>query len=193
MNILYISLTKHREGIEDVHDKVMNLVKSTGHSFNSTLLISKKNLEPVDFYREMELAKKNSDLIIADITFNSSGIGHDILWALINRKPVLMIYNKSSREVSSLLINKSKTDKLLFAEGYEGLDELEGLFRNFLLEAKKIQDTKFILIISPEIDRYLEWSAEKRRMHKAQIVRDAVETMMEKDKEFQQYLKDLSA
>lgn len=189
MNILYISLTRGKGGIQEVHDVVQKVAQEQRFSFNSTILMTNKNLEPVDFYKEMELAKKTTDLLITDITFNSSGIGHDVLWALINRKPTLMLYDKKSREVSSLLINKSKKERLLFAEGYSHPTEIPGIIENFVRESNTLRDTKFILIISPEIDRYLEWAAESRRMHKAQVVRNAVEDAMSKDKEYKAFLK----
>ncbi len=51
------------------------------------------------------------------------------------------------------------------------------------------EDPKFILIISPEIDEYLEWVSQKRKMHKAQFVRESIKAKMLKDQEYQQVLR----
>jgi len=49
---------------------------------------------------------------------------------------------------------------------------------------------KFILIITPEIDRYLEWSSIERRMHKSQVVRAAIEKVIKRDGEYQDCIRD---
>lgn len=49
---------------------------------------------------------------------------------------------------------------------------------------KEAEEPKFILIISKEIDRYLEWASAAYLMHKSRIVRDAIEDRMSGDKEY---------
>jgi hypothetical protein len=55
-------------------------------------------------------------------------------------------------------------------------------------EASSRLDSKFILIISPEMDRYLNWASKVKRTHKAQVVRAALEVMIKKDKEYKDYI-----
>ncbi|MBL8015571.1 MAG: hypothetical protein JNK26_05295, partial [Candidatus Doudnabacteria bacterium] len=82
------------------------------------------------------------------------------------------------------------TSKIFKLAKYSKVEEANNEIDQFLKEARDMIDTKFILIISPEIDKYLQWSSEERRMHKAQIVRNAVEDTMNKDKEYKQFRKD---
>jgi hypothetical protein len=58
------------------------------------------------------------------------------------------------------------------------------------IKLAKGERLKFIFIISPEIDKYLEWVSNERRMHKSQIVREAIENQANKDKEYQEFLRD---
>lgn len=138
--------------------------------------------------RNQQLLKAN-DFIIAETTQYGSGIGYLIAQALNDKKPVLALYNPEKGQKPSAIIKESanKSKLLHFAEYTD--KSLEKEIKSFLNELKKIMDTKFILIISPEIERYLEWSADNRRLHKAQVVRQSVEDTMEKDKEYQEYLK----
>ena len=59
-----------------------------------------------------------------------------------------------------------------------------------LKDAKSLADTKFILIIPAEIDRYLEWNVREKGVSKAEITRDSIEKVMHTDEAYSKYLKD---
>jgi hypothetical protein len=135
-------------------------------------------------------ALKNADVLIADITDGSAGVGYNIHTALSLKKPVLVLREKSeSKKRVHHPITTGKI-KLITYKEYSNQEEAKLHIRKFMNGARKMLDTKFILIISPEIDRYLEWAADNKRMHKAQIVREAVEDMMTKDQEYKKAAKD---
>jgi uncharacterized protein (DUF1786 family) len=138
-----------------------------------------------DTYSTNQKLIKNSDFIVADITEYSSGVGYLIANALHEKKQALVLFNKSNGEVFTNIIKSSavKTKGLHYVE-YKKEEELDNIVKKYVQVVKQKLDTKFILIISPEIDKYLEWASDNRRMHKAQIVRDAVEEQMKKDKEW---------
>ena len=129
-------------------------------------------------------ALKNSDVLIADVTDSSAGVGYNIHAAVSLKKPTLVIRRKGEARKQVHHPISSGGAKLLSYKEYEDTKEIKEILRKFEREATQMLDTKFILIISPQIDRYLEWAADFRRMHKAQIVRNAVEEMMEKDAEY---------
>lgn len=140
---------------------------------------------PVDkIYSEAIKRIKNSDVLITEASyFLSPGVGFEVGYALHEKKPVLVLINDKSDVVLSEVI-EGNPSKLLTNKKYSNQEKLREIIKKFLVSSKNILDTKFILIISPEIDRYLEWASENKRMHKAQIVRNAVEDMMKKDKEY---------
>ncbi|MBN1915653.1 hypothetical protein JW796_01490 [Candidatus Dojkabacteria bacterium] len=149
--------------------------------FDTSTVDDAENLE--GSYKKNQRLIKNADVIVAETTDFSSGIGYLIAKALNDKKPVLALYNKALGDKPSNIIKASSLSKLLTFNEYteEGLSQS---VKKFLNKVRKILDTKFILIISPQIDRYLEWAADFRRMHKAQIVRNAIEEMMGKDTEY---------
>lgn len=135
-----------------------------------------------------EKALKDSDLIIADVTKGSAGIGYNISLAVTYKKPVLVIKQRGSKEaIVHHPIDSGKIRQIIFKE-YENKEDLDKVIDYFVRESKNILDTKFILIIPAEIDRYLEWSSDYKRMHKAQIVRNAIEAHMESDPDWQEFL-----
>ena len=131
---------------------------------------------------------KNSDIIISDITYSSGAVGFHIAMALAEKKYVLVLRkkNEEAKRIPGPIIGHNS--KLLKFKEYSNTTERNKAISDYINTTKKKLDSKFILIISAEIDRYLEWSSQENRMHKAQIVRDAIEKVMLKDKEYKAYL-----
>lgn len=131
---------------------------------------------------------KNSDIIISDITYSSGAVGFHIAMALAEKKYVLVLRkkNEEAKRIPGPIIGHNS--KLLKFKEYSNTAERNKAIADYINTTKKKLDSKFILIISAEIDRYLEWSSQENRMHKAQIVRDAIEKVMQKDKEYKAYL-----
>jgi hypothetical protein len=143
----------------------------------------KTEKEVVTLIQSGQSALKDSDVVIAVSDLGSAGLGYDIAKAIDMKKPVLIISeegDQSKKTPHPIRINS----KLLTYRSYKNHDDLKKVIKEFISDSKNKLDTKFILIISPEIDRYLEWASEFRRMHKAQVVRESVEAVMKKDKEY---------
>lgn len=194
MKIYILAARRANTRTKETLTSLSKYLASRGHIVNDQKL--KNDLESKPEYNESELSTyhkdmlnsiKQCDVVIVEISTKSSGLGYQIAVALNERKPILAVYNGSARDHSSLAL-KSNPSKLLELRNYE--DNLNEIAEEFLQRAKEKIDTKFILIISPEIDKYLGWVAEERRMHKAQIVRNAVEEAMNKDKDYKQFLKE---
>lgn len=176
-----ISLAKYLEG----KGHSVNKYKLT-ESYDSKQTYSEDALS--DYHKKMMNSIKQCDMVIAEISTKSSGLGYEIAVALNERKPIMAIYRGSEKEHSSLSLS-SNPSRLLKVMSYTS-EDLHAKAEEFIAFAKEQIDTKFILIISPEIDKYLAWASDERRMHKAQIVRNAVEDMMHKDKDYKQFVKD---
>ncbi len=131
---------------------------------------------------------READVVIAEVTEPSSSVGYEIAIAQAEKKPVLAIFNTSKTNHLPNFFQGNES-KLFQVRAYNDAVSATKVSREFIEEAKKMIDTKFILIISPEIDKYLGWAADVRRMHKAQVVRNAVEDAMAKDKEYKAFLK----
>jgi hypothetical protein len=190
MNVLFLVRYASYLKSKKTYNLTKGVIEENGHEFHSNIEYSPTAAEnPEDYVVHINTLRKKADIVIADINEESTGVGHDIEWSLINRKPVLVFFDKKNRDSVSIIISK-KEDKLLSKVSYEKENKLRESLKNFLNTAKQKLDTKFILIISPEIDQYLKWAADFKRMHKAQIVRNAVEKEMENDKDYQKYLEE---
>lgn len=192
MKIYASAPLKDREQLIRFQNLITHLRKQ-GHTVTDVYSSEKYPApEDIDYhvqkYKEAEKAIKLADAVIIEVSYPGRRIGFEIARALGEKKIVIALFKKGSKlNVSPIIGNRSKNYIL---QEY-GEDNLIENVERALKEAKKLLDTKFILIISPEIDQYLEWSSDTRRMHKAQIVRNAVEEAMKKDKEYKAYQKEL--
>lgn len=137
---------------------------------------------------------KNCDVILAEVSYSSSGLGYEISLALEEKKPVIAIYNMTEdlnhpKHIPSVPTSlKGNTSKYLLLREYD-LKNLEKILELAMKDTKDLVDTKFILIIPPEIDKYLEWNARERNKAKAEVTREAIEKIMLEDEKYQEYLK----
>lgn len=182
---LYQAGAKHLKGTgTKVFDHLISVVEDThSNNISEELFTNAAKIQTTNI--------KNADIVIADITDSSGAVGFHVATALSEKKPVLVLRQKKERAnrlPGPIIGNKSKL--LRFAE-YTNLEERTKAISDFLSWSKLKLDSKFILIISSEIDRYLEWSSQENRMHKAQIVRDAIEKVMNKDSEYKKYIESI--
>jgi len=156
--------TSFNEGVE--------YLKKLGHNVNIIDKLSEKNDKLI----------KDCDVLITEISALNYRQGFEIARALDEKKVVIAMEDDALNNFKDLPKNKS-----LATKKYNNTNVVS-ILEKAIKEAERKLDSKFILIISPEIDRYLEWAGQTKRMHKAQIVRNAVEQMIKKDKEYQDYI-----
>lgn len=193
MNILVVASRKWVQSDDKLFKKILDILKKSGND-----VIFEHNYIPfedwtedkkVEFAKEFEKTRKTADVLIAEVSGPSIGLGLEVSEAMNNKKPTLILYTKKNRINVSGTVMGAESHKNVKVEAYTA-ETIEKILNDFLEEAKQKIDTKFILIISPEIDRYLAWAADFKRMHKAQVVRNAVEEEMEKDEEYKKYLEE---
>jgi hypothetical protein len=201
-----VSFRGAEQNKEIIHE-ILNKLNLDGHKttlrpFGTDETISKERIDKVknlidikpsssatDIYKLTLKRIREADVIISESTVASSGVGYEVAMAQSEKKPILALHNSGSSNSLAQVFSGNQT-KIFKVAKYTSTDEALSHIGIFLEDAKQSIDTKFILIISPEIDNYLNWAGEERRLHKAQIVRNAVEDVMKKDKEYQDFLKE---
>lgn len=182
--------------------KVISMIESIGGKVHNR--VRPKSYEHFDI-KEAETVYKNnikliksSDIIIADISYVSSGVGYEVSFALDEKKPVICLYNLKENPNKEYLIKsvpvnfKGNTSKYLLLKEYD-FRTIDRTLDLAIKDAKSLADTKFILIIPSEIDKYLEWNVKEKGYSKAEITRQAIENMMKNDKDYTNYLKSFSS
>jgi len=194
MKIYFSATITDDKSVKNRYKEIINVLKENdhdvyqygSHKISPHELIHRSDNEIMKVYKELDNYLKNSDIYIAEISEPSIGIGYEISQAIVLKKPVLVLNFEKSKFHPLATIQGLKSKFITYKE--YNLTNLKNILKDFLKLAKQKVDTKFILIISPEIDRYLEWAADFKRMHKAQLVRNAVEKEMESDSDYKKYL-----
>lgn len=194
MKIYFSATITDDEQYKSSYKQILNILKQGKHDIyeygsdqlDTSKILSQSDDEILKIYRELDKFLKQADVYIADISLPSVAIGYEISQAIVMRKPVLALINEKS-SFQPLATIKGNKSRYLELEKYN-VDTLPKILKDFMKKSKKKLDSKFILIVSPEIDSYLTWSSQENRIHKAQIVRDAIEKVMNKDTEYKKFL-----
>ncbi|MBN1331530.1 hypothetical protein JW978_01430 [Candidatus Dojkabacteria bacterium] len=174
-----------------VYKKVIKELKKSAHSVDSEWMTATKEEDAEHFensYKRNMQSIKNCDFVVAETSLISSGLGFQIATALNQKKPVIALYNPKKQNPSATLKGSSDRNKYLFYAEYNSDEDIQKLLDTTIAKVKSSLDTKFILIIPSEIDRYLEWASDYKRMHKAQLVRQAIEDYMQRDTDWKEFL-----
>lgn len=195
MKIYASAPNEDRPNLKSFFNALDNLTKK-GHKVIDIYKGEKFPLpEDVDFlvkkFKQSEKAIREADVVLIDVTYPGRRIGFEIARALDEKKVVVALYdeqgNIGTKRVAPLFGNPSR---YFIHKGYTK-NNIDKIIEDSLETAREQLDTKFILIISPEIDKYLEWAAAEKRMHKAQVVREAIEHTMARDKDYKEFLKSI--
>ena len=155
-----------------------------GHILNvnaATKAASQTNEEKKEFYKELLGWVKAADIVVAEISYPSVSVGHEISFALELGKVVLVLHTKDN---SSILLEGSD-DKRLMMVCYS-LDNLYKILPKAVEDARQASDVRFNFFVSPKILAYLDWVAKKRMIPRSVFLRDLIEKEMKKDKKFRE-------
>jgi len=135
MNIYFAcSITGGRE-LEADYQKIVAALTADGHEIptshlaQSDVMENERELAPQDVYERDVNWVKNCDVLIAEVSVPSHGVGYEIGFALSMEKPVLCLHQKG-RSVSKM-ITGNKTPALT-VQSYENVQEAISQARLFL-------------------------------------------------------------
>jgi hypothetical protein len=157
-------------------------------------LESVRNNEPLNFEgierlrREGLRAIETTDLLIAEVSLSSVGVGYQIAKALELKKPVLCLYTPELTQEMPSQIIMSESSALLTVKKYN-LDNIKKVLSGYFKNFRKGNLLKFNFIISPEIMRYLDWKSRNGKLSKSEILRELVtEKVISSDEEYTHWL-----
>lgn len=139
---------------------------------------------PVDLMYEYTLnAIKNSEAVVLEDSFSSTAVGQQLMIALQNNIPVLLLRSKklTKDNVSNIFISKNLS-KLVSCKRYTSRN-IKGILKKFFEKtAVQFSESRFNLVIDKKLDKYLKELAKKNQSSKsAEIRRLIVEKMLLED------------
>lgn len=138
----------------------------------------RKNVSRVYHQSVEEVAK--ADVLIAEVTHSSFGVGYQVASAIQQKKPTLLL----SREgVNNDSLVKGLDDAVVRSAEYND-SNLEQIAEDFLDENNiQAKDLRFNFFIDRQIYNYLRWASFKTGKTKARILRELVLKEINKDSE----------
>jgi 2'-deoxynucleoside 5'-phosphate N-hydrolase len=139
MNIYFAcSITGGRE-FESVYQDIVAALTSDGHEIPTSRLVksnareNERTLTPHNIYERDVNWIQNCDVLIAEVSVPSHGVGYEIGFALNIGKPVLCIHH-AERRISKMITGNS--DAILTVQAYSHTKEAISLTRIFLRDHK---------------------------------------------------------
>jgi len=150
----------------------------------------KFKIDRVAIYNKAVESILASDAVVIEGTVSSFSIGHQMTLALNKNKPTLiLIYNDGSsknNKFQNSFIHGIRSPLLTVAK-YSNTEDLRRILSNFLKE-KFGANIKFNIVLSKEIENYLDWASFYYKKNKSEFIRDIIlEHMKNDDPNYQKY------
>lgn len=104
----------------------------TEHVGSANLSIEGEKFDESYIYTRDMSWLKEADLIIAEVTTPSLGVGYEIAYAEMWEKPIVCLYKSNNeKKLSAMILGSSKvSDKIKIFE-YENVEHLQEIIRNY--------------------------------------------------------------
>ncbi len=187
MKVFFTASLTGKKHYLDNYKKIVDLLKKEGAEVISDHIFLKERseVERESLEERQEYQKKfrqwinESDLVLAEISYPSTGVGYQITYALEKGKPVIALHVESKVPIA---LEGGSPNKLLVSP--YSLDELDEIIPDLTEEAKNQMDVRFNFFISPKIVTYLDWISKNKKTPRAVFIRRLIEEHMKKNKEY---------
>ena len=129
-------------------------------------------------YRDNIEAIDKADIIIAEATTKSFGVGFQVALAIRSKKPVLLLVREEVDRRSMLWgIDEEAVQTRLYNEA-----KLDSVVLGFLKEFDtSTKEKRFNLMLDRKMQNYLTWAAKKTGRTRSQLVRELIVSDMNKN------------
>lgn len=183
---------------ENIYQEIINSIKDNGSEIvidwfspirgldldNSSI---NNQISPEKFFSQTQRIIE-SDVVIAEISHLTVGVGYQIFFANLNNKPVLALYNEGliSKEKIGTIINLNSPYLLLRKYSKDSLQNIVDTFLNN--RGQKL--SKFNFVINQEVKDYINWlGSNKLSSSKSEILREIIiSKVIYNDNDYQAFL-----
>ena len=183
MKIYFVASISGRNKYLPQYETIVKALQKLGHSVTEDTLrpshdevYGLSDTEKVDFYKQVLKWIANNDIVVAETSHPSLGVGHEISVALERGKPVIVLYTEGH---APHFLEGLETDKLII-EKYTP-DNVEKILANAIDFAISQADTRFNFFISPKQVSYLDYIAKTKKIPRSVYLRNLIEMDREKN------------
>ncbi|MFA5841743.1 MAG: hypothetical protein WC835_02150 [Candidatus Paceibacterota bacterium] len=200
MKVCFACSTSELKSRKNTYRKICGLIKELGHAITRDWLeeaiqiVEKNNFSTLDreeVYNKVVGSILASDVMIIEGTVASFSVGHQVTLALSKNKPTLFLIQ---RKTASKKQGKSKnsfltgiTSPLLKVAEYDD-SNLADILNDFLNNNGGRPVVKFNIVLTKEIENYLNWASFTHKLNKSEFIRNLIlKHMKNDDKQYQKY------
>lgn len=184
------SLTGKRIYFEQ-YRAIIGIIKGLGYKLITPVelgnadSVSKETLQESErYYRNLIKWIADSDLAMFEVSFPSTGIGHEIAVALHKGKPVIALYTNKKTP----FVLESITDDKLQVVNYE-IPNLEKTLRHAVDYASERRNIRFTFFLPPEMQNFLDWITETTKKSRSEYIRAFIGKEMQANKQWKKATK----
>lgn len=184
MKIYFVGSISGKEQYIDNYKVIITALKKVDHEVMENTIEPSKNYVyslsdegKIEQYKNVLRWITTADMVVAEASFSSMGVGYEISLALEKGKPVLVLYEEGH---APHFLEGIRSDKLLI-EKYTK-NNLEEVIQAGVEYLSDQQDTRFNFFISPKHQHYLDWVAKHRKIPRAVFLRNLIDEEMYQDK-----------
>jgi dTMP kinase len=151
MNV-YFTATTTGDGDIERYKRILKAIESTkAHITSGKQIISPKLLQedakksPEEIFTREKTRIDQSDCVVAEVSTPSSGVGGEIVYALVHNKPVLVLFYHDAENRLSPMIAGNPSEHL-YLEHYED-DNIGIMLKRFFTEVTNLKNRKGKLIV----------------------------------------------
>lgn len=140
-------------------------------------------------YRRVLNAINKSDICIIENTVPNFSVAHQINYAISNKKPTLVLWQKKDNEPYTDSYLEAIDSKFLTIKEYQ-LDNLENIIKEFIGYSKvEFGQKRYNIVLGNKQRYYLDWASAKYNKSRSEIIRDAIDNISQNNNQFSKYLR----
>lgn len=169
--------TNLQHAIDAIHDHGAALARSWLDAAIARHKAKRLQRDWSDYVKQNIDAIKRADVVIIDATHQSFSHGYQLMAALSNKKPTLVI---TRDELVTKEYLGGLADTLLSLEVYKTKDELTKIIKSFLTRnTVYTKDLRFNMFLTRDIVKYLEEHAQETGRSRSEIIRALIKKQVE--------------
>jgi len=178
LHVYFSASSSELEERKPLYLEIIDSINVLGTKLTYNWLLDKERLKPEEIFEKASEGIKEADVMVAEITYPSIGVGQQITLALSWKIPVVALYQKSKPQTSRFALGMKSP--YLTLKQY-GKDNLEEVLKESFDEVVKRQFIKFNFISTKEINDYLERKSFSSGVSKSQFLRRIMREWMAKE------------
>lgn len=174
---VYFSASSLNSDNLDLYKRIAACIEQAGGKILFNWLRDKKRLSPQEVFNEATEGIKSADVLVAEISIPSTGVGQQIEYSINNKVPVIALVSEDAKKPSRFTLGTES--ELLSIVKYNEANLTDKLKINFgKLQTQKF--SKFNFISTKEINNFLDIESKKLNMSKSQYLRTIIEEKIDK-------------